>query len=95
MLLHLLSGVLIGITYLIIRNFYTTSQNSGSGAMFVALFLAFFIGILWEAHELYFGVTSFSDGILYTRDTLTDLFLDVFGSFLGVLYGLKILKQYE
>ena len=52
-----------------------------------------FVGIAWEIYELYFEMTSFSDGMNYYIDTSSDLFLDIVGALFGVWYGLAILKK--
>ena len=50
---------------------------------------AILVGVLWEIFELHFGITLLSDGIIYIRDTASDLIMDISGGLLGVVYSYK------
>ena len=75
------------------------SQGSTSGIpkvepwriIFIAMFGALIVGVAWEIFEVYFGVTSFSDGVVYVRDTASDLLMDLVGGFSGSLYARKMI----
>ena len=55
-------------------SFYVTVKNM--------LLFVFVVGILWEAHELYFGFASFAHPD-YWIDTPQDMFFDMLGAILG------------
>ncbi|MFZ2621192.1 MAG: hypothetical protein WAX85_01700 [Minisyncoccia bacterium] len=87
-ILHSLSGGLIGLTIVLVWSNYHGLENSNKLKIITTtLLLAFIIGLLWEIFELYSGDTSFNDGIVYIRDTASDLIADVCGSFFGLLYA--------
>ncbi len=60
--------------------------------IFTGFLGALFIGILWEFYELYFEITSISDGISYLTDTSSDILMDISGGILGGLYSLRFFK---
>jgi hypothetical protein len=94
MVLHFLAGVIIGLSTIIIFH-----KAFDSGIMYyfklvlMAVITAFLIGMLWEILELNLNLTSFSDGVAYITDTVSDLILDMFGALVGVLYGIEIWKK--
>ncbi len=93
-MLHLLSGTLIGISVFIVFDAFSLFKKYSKRKLIcMAVLFAFAIGIIWECYELYFGITFLSDGAAYVFDTAKDLTDDVVGAFLGSLYGWYILKQ--
>jgi len=93
-ILHFLAGGLIGLTVLIIWNaFYGFSDNDKIKIVMVVFLSSLIIGVLWEIFELSFNITSLSDGIIYIRDTCSDLLMDTTGGFFGSLYAMKILSR--
>ncbi len=60
---------------------------------FISLCGALCVGVAWEIFELYFGITFLSDGILYIRDTGSDLSMDVLGGLFGSWYAFSLLKN--
>ncbi|HBD24610.1 MAG: hypothetical protein A2566_02715 [Candidatus Zambryskibacteria bacterium RIFOXYD1_FULL_40_13] len=94
MVLHFLSGILVGIvTTLIFHKFFYKKDDEFLKIFVSAMVSIVFVGIAWEIYELYFEMTSFSDGMNYYIDTSSDLFLDIVGALFGVWYGLAILKK--
>ena len=93
MIMHFISGACVGMAAVLIWQFYFENKFNIWAAIKIAIISAFVIGILWEFYELYFEITSFSDGVLYWTDTSSDLLLDVSGGILGALYGHKVLLK--
>jgi magnesium-transporting ATPase (P-type) len=91
MLLHFLAGITMGMaTILFLQYFFNTKIFSFSKLLLISITVGLVIGLLWEIYELYFGITSFSDGVIYVTDTISDLVLDVVGAFLGYLYAQRL-----
>ncbi len=92
--LHLLSGLCAGMAFVFFVTHYDvydigkTKKLLNQGIFFVLI-----IGLLWEIYELKFGLTSFSDGVYYYRDTVSDIVADVCGGLFGILYGVKVAKS--
>lgn len=93
MVMHFISGVCVGMAGVLFWQYIFEKNLSFSKAIKVGVISAFVIGIGWELFELYFEVTSFSDGVLYITDTTSDVILDVCGGLLGAIYGHKILNK--
>jgi magnesium-transporting ATPase (P-type) len=88
MVLHSLSGVAIGMaTILVFRQIGIRLTITRS------LVLVFVVGVLWEVFELWGGLTSLSDGMVYTTDTISDLLLDMLGGYIGFLYGKSMIEK--
>lgn len=68
---------------------------SKSKILLTSIISAFLIGILWEAYELYVGLTFLSDGARYFADSGSDLIMDIVGGIFGFLYTNQLLKKYE
>jgi hypothetical protein len=92
--LHLLSGVLMGIcVFIFFGLFPLLKKQSRNTKLFVAVLSAFIAGIIWEYYELHFGLTFLSDGAVYFSDTAKDIMLDTFGGFVGAFYSSKVLSN--
>ena len=91
---HFLAGASVSMAVVLFWEYYFPNKTpSLIKTIFLAVLVAFIIGILWEIYELYFDLTSFSDGIVYVRDTLSDLLMDITGGFFGTLWAMKILSK--
>ena len=94
MVTHFLAGSVVGLaTLLVWQKFSTFTEEKLSKIIWSAVIGGLLVGLLWEEFELYFDLTSFSDGMAYVTDTVSDLILDTVGAFLGALYGIKIWKK--
>lgn len=94
MVTHFLAGSVVGLaTLLVWQKFSITTDEKVSKIIWSAVIGGLLVGLLWEEFELYFDLTSFSDGMAYVTDTVSDLILDTLGAFLGALYGMKIWKK--
>lgn len=92
-ILHFLAGGLIGLSVLlVIQKFLSVNLPNFLRTIFIAITVAFLIGVVWEIYELYIGDTFLSDGWIYVADTTSDLILDICGGFLGALYAVKVIK---
>ena len=95
-LLHFLSGATVAMATIIVWNhFGRVSKFHKLKIIAVAVFSAFVVGIIWEIYELYFGITFLSDGIVYVRDTASDLIMDICGGFFGTLHALSFQNNKE
>ena len=93
-MLHFLAGFSIGMTAVLVWGyFFDVFTTNKIKIICVTLIGAFVVGILWETYEVIWKETSLSDGIFYWRDTISDLILDVFGNFFGVLYSWRITNK--
>ena len=94
MVLHFLSGILVGIvTTLVFHKFFHKKDGEFTKIFVSAMVSIVFVGIAWEIYELYFEMTSFSDGMNYYIDTSSDLFLDIVGTLFGAWYGIVVFKK--
>ncbi len=91
--LHFTAGVIVGISAFIFSSYFPKIFNNKKKIIVFSLVSIFVIGVLWEFFELYFDITSLSDGQLYYKDTFLDLVMDVSGGFLGTIYSLMSSKN--
>ena len=73
--------------------FFGITRIGKNRTVSLVIVMALIIGLLWEVYEIYFGLTFFSDGIIYVRDTASDLILDTCGGFFGALYSYRFLVK--
>jgi uncharacterized membrane protein YdcZ (DUF606 family) len=93
-ILHFLSGLSLGIMIVFFFSFYSNNAlNSQLKTILLAVLFSLFVGIIWEIFELHFGLTSLSDGLVYIRDTASDIIIDVCGGFFGALYARSVIKR--
>jgi hypothetical protein len=74
--IHLLAGVTIGLLLLWVFVERLNLLTFGPQALYLTLLLGFFIGILWEVFEFYYGIPK---EINYYFDSSLDLLMDVVG----------------
>lgn len=92
MIMHFLAGLSVALaTVLLWGRIFNVRMHFWKTIAF-AVFGSIIIGFLWEAYELYFGITSFSEGMVYVADTASDVILDICGGFFGGLYAFELLK---
>lgn len=87
--LHFIAGVIVGISAFLFSQYFPSFFNRNKKIIVFSLVSIFIIGVLWEFFELYFDITSLSDGDIYYKDTFLDLVMDVSGGFLGTIYSLR------
>ncbi|MBA3733227.1 hypothetical protein H0W91_02530 [Patescibacteria group bacterium] len=94
MLVHFLAGATVAMATVLVLSFLyrTYEENSLIKNIILAVLGALVVGIIWELYELYFGITLLSDGIIYFRDTLSDILMDISGGFFGALYSHNLLR---
>ena len=68
------------------------SMPENKKIILIGLLSVIFVGVVWEIFEVHFGITFLSDGIVYIRDTFSDLILDLCGGIFGVLYAVGLNK---
>ncbi len=85
-IVHFLSGAAIAMAAVLLFPRHAKIVTLG-------VLLSLLLGGVWEGYELHTGLTSLGDGAAYWADTSMDLFIDVLGGFLGVLYSLGLLKK--
>lgn len=96
MVVHFLGGLTVGLTLMWLGSLSNNFRDwSLKKLLFSALFGAILIGILWEIYELYFGLTSLSDGMDYWTNTSSDLIMDAVGGISSFLYINRLLKKYK
>jgi multisubunit Na+/H+ antiporter MnhB subunit len=92
--MHFIAGVVVAMTSILFYQlFFKKSEWSKSKLVMFSVAVTMIVGLLWEYFELYFEITSFADGLSFWTDTLSDLFLDTVGGYLGALYSIKISKN--
>jgi hypothetical protein len=92
--LHLASGALVAMTVLIFWNYFYPKYKLGKvKTITLAILGAIFIGVLWEVFEVKYGITFLSDGIVYIRDTSSDILMDIIGGFFGSLYAYNSIRK--
>ena len=87
MLMHFISGVCVGMATVLVIQYFSHEEIGFKELIKIGIISSFVVGILWEFFELYFEATTLADGVIYYRDTSSDLILDVCGGILGVIYG--------
>lgn len=93
--LHFLSGACAAMAFMHFYNyFFKPTRENKIKAIHLTFFFVFAVGVLWEIYEVWHGDTTFSDGIFYVRDTLSDLIIDLCGGFFGTIYSFKFLNGF-
>lgn len=96
MVVHFLGGLTVGLAFMWLCSYNNNFKNwSPKKLLFFALLGTIAVGIIWEIYELYFGLTSLSDGIAYFTDTGSDLIMDFIGGILSFLYVNRLIKKYK
>ena len=92
--LHFLAGAAVSMALIVIwQNISNHLEFNKLKEILMLVLGTLLIGLLWEIFELFFDITSFSDGIFYWRDTFSDLIMDICGGFFGALYSFKLLSK--
>ncbi len=90
MIMHFISGLDVGLATILVWQFFYKTPIRLTKKIAIGLLGGLIIGLLWEAYELYFSITTLSDGMAYWTDTSSDLILDLCGGFFAGLYVNKI-----
>lgn len=93
MIMHFSAGASIGMATVLTCIYFSKYTDQKLKIVFYAMLAGFVIGLAWEIYELMFNLASFSDGMAYVTDTLSDLFLDTSGALLFSIYSLKYIKK--
>ena len=93
MVMHFFSGVSIGMATVLACIYFSKYIDQKYKIVLYAALAGFVIGLAWEVYEVVFDLTTFSDGMIYVSDTLSDLFLDTSGALLFSIYSLKYIKK--
>jgi hypothetical protein len=91
---HFFGGLTVALATLWLCSLrFDTSKWSIRRLFLVALISSITVGILWEFYELYFGITSLSDGIYYVTDNGLDVIMDTVGGIAGFFYVRNLLRS--
>ena len=93
MVVHFLAGVCVGMVAILFWYYRLGLTLDVWKMVQMSILSVFIIGILWEIYELYFDITSFSDGMFYVTDTISDIIMDISGGFLGSLYAIRTFNK--
>lgn len=92
--LHFISGICVAMAFLVVgMNYFGFSIDKKKKIILLSFGAVLLVGLLWEVFELKVGFTYLSDGMYYWRDTISDIFADVSGGFIGTLYSLKFFSK--
>ena len=92
-IMHFMSGATVAMTVTLLCIYFDKFLHDKMKIILVCFIGVLIVGILWELFELYFGITSLSDGMAYYKDTGGDLLMDVVGGIAGALYSLKYIRK--
>lgn len=96
MVVHFFGGMWVAlISMWFLSLFFSIEKWSLKKILFLSLLSSFFVGAIWEIFELYFGLTSLSDGAIYITDTASDFLMDTMGGVFGFIQINKILEKYK
>ena len=89
-MLHVMGGAAVAM-FILSAYLYYFNKSPKINLKFITFVLVgvLVVGILWEIFELYFNLTSLDDGIIYKRDTISDLIADMVGGLIGVVYSFQ------
>lgn len=91
MIMHFIAGFVVAMTIVLVYQiFFKRFLWFKSNLVLISVLFTISIGLFWEFFELYYEITSFSDGMAFWTDTSSDLILDTLGGYLGALYSIKI-----
>lgn len=93
--LHFLGGFCAGTAFMYFAYKLQILSFEKIKAIVFAFIFVFLVGFAWEVFEIWIGHTSFSDGISYVRDTVSDLIIDCCGGFFATLYSFKYISSGE
>ena len=88
-IMHFLGGFWVGMFFLYVLG-RKEILSVNSSLIIKVLFAVFIIGIVWEFYEFY--IYQYISEIPFNPlDTVSDIFLDIFGGILSIFYFLKII----
>ena len=93
MVMHFSAGAAVGMATVLACIYFNRCTDKKLKIVLYATLAGFIVGFAWEIFELAFDLTTFSDGMIYVTDTLSDLFLDTSGAFLFSFYSLRYIKK--
>ncbi len=89
MILHFLAGFVISMSVVLFyQAFLRNSKFTKKNIVLISILASLIIGVFWEIFEIYFSITSLSDGLLFWRDTISDIILDILGAFFGIKHSI-------
>lgn len=88
MIMHFLGGLWVGLFFFYVFS-YIESVPKFLILAFEVLIATLVIGLLWELYEYVLNVISLTPWDII--DTSSDVFFDLFGSFVSIFYFLKII----
>ena len=91
--LHFLGGGLVAMAVFVIWNIFKLPILKNNTMVFFVIIFSLIMSVLWEYYELYFGLTTLSDGLVYRFDTTKDLIMDILGIFCGIFYSFKLKNE--
>ncbi len=92
-LLHFLAGICVAMGSISAWFILFDKEKNTLKILTIGMVWVILVGVVWEIFELHFGLTFLSDGIIYVRDTISDLIMDVSGGLLGIVYANKFLTE--
>ncbi|MFZ2523375.1 MAG: hypothetical protein WAW92_03225 [Minisyncoccia bacterium] len=93
-ILHFMGGACAATAFIYFYYiFFKFSQFNKIKAINLSFVFTLFVGLVWEVYELQQGDTSFSDGIFYYRDTISDLIVDCCGGFFATTSSFKFFEN--
>ncbi len=94
MIMHFIAGFVVSmVVVLFYQLFFRKNDWFKTNLVLVSILTTVVVGLLWEFFELYFEITTLTDGMAFWSDTLSDLILDTVGGYLGVRYSINISKN--
>ena len=84
MIMHTLGGIWLGLAFLYIF----PPENDSLKIVFKILALVFLVGVAWELYEILF-YNIFAGNPFNTLDTISDVFFDLSGGSIAILYFFK------
>ena len=93
MIMHFSAGGVVGMATVLYCIYSSKFIDKKIKIVFCATLAGFVVGFAWELFELYFGLATFTDGMIYVVDTLSDLSLDMLGAILFSIYSTKYIKK--
>lgn len=91
--MHFSAGFVIALSVVLVCIYFSKYTNNKLKLFWITFVSTLIVGVVWEIFELHFGITSYSDGSVYIKDTTRDLIMDVCGSVAGLFYSLKYIQK--
>ena len=94
MFMHFLGGFWVGFFFLWLLSFKNTPLDFSMKLIYKIIFFVLFIGVSWEIFEILFN-NIIAQNEFNIFDTISDIFFDLSGGILAVLYFLKRIMLIE